>query len=289
MELSEKNWRPLAASVLRWFTAGLIFMGLNTALLYVLVQYAAISVPLATFLCAETCTVLRYVINDVWVFRSGRLTWLKLWQYHLANGTAFLVWWVAANVLNRLGVNYLLASILAVGFSTIISLASNYLWIWRRTHWNKEVRASSDPRTQRRVVAGIILLRGDGAALLQLRDENPTIQDPGIWVVPGGHTEPGESPLDGARREFLEETRYACAGPKLLATYASHTLGYPEGFDMVFFWERYDGIQEIECREGQALRFIGRSEAESLPRRDYLTKVWDLALSECAGRQDSAV
>jgi ADP-ribose pyrophosphatase YjhB (NUDIX family) len=52
----------------------------------------------------------------------------------------------------------------------------------------------------RKTVAGIILLRNDRAALLQLRDEKPTIQDPGIWVVPGGHIEPGETPLDGACR-----------------------------------------------------------------------------------------
>jgi len=275
--LSDRNWRPLAASIARWFTAGLIFMGLNTGLLYLLVQQLGLKVPLATFLCAEVCTLLRYVMNDVWVFRSGKLTWMKLWQYHVANGTAFVVWWVAANVMNRMGVQYLVASILAVGFSTTISLASNYLWIWRRAHGY--FGGASAIRPGRKVVAGILLLRGDGAALLQLRDEKPTIQDPGIWVVPGGHLEPGESPVDGARREFLEETRYACANPRLLAEFSSQALGYDGDFDLVFFWDRYDGIQEIECREGQALRFVSRSDAENLPSRDYLTKVWDLALS----------
>ena len=82
-----------------------------------------------------------------------------------------------------------------------------------------------------------------------------------------------------ARREFLEETRYACANPRLLAEFSSQALGYDGDFDLVFFWDRYDGIQEIECREGQALRFVSRSDAENLPSRDYLTKVWDLALS----------
>jgi 8-oxo-dGTP pyrophosphatase MutT (NUDIX family) len=281
----DKKWRPLAASIVRWFTAGLVFMGLNTGLLYVLVQRLGLKVPLATLLCAEICTLLRYVMNDVWVFRSGKLTWLKLWQYHVANGTAFVVWWVAANVLNRIGIHYLVASILAVGFSTTISLASNYLWIWRRAHGYVD-GARCAPRMGRKVVAGIILLRGDGAALLQLRDDKPTIQDPGIWVVPGGHVEAGESPADGARREFLEETRYACSNPRLLASYPSRPLGYDGDFDLVFFWDRYDGIQGIECREGQALRFVSRAEAESLPRRDYLTKVWDLALSASDGRQD---
>jgi len=51
-----------------------------------------------------------------------------------------------------------------------------------------------------KTVAGIVLLRGDGAARLQLRYPKPTIRDPGIWVVPGGRIELGETPLDGARR-----------------------------------------------------------------------------------------
>ncbi len=283
-----ENWRPLAASIARWFAAGLLFMGVNTALLYALVQHLGLNVPLATLLCAEICTLLRYVLNDVWVFRSGKLTWLKLWQYHVANGTAFLVWWIAANVLNRLGINYLLASVLAVGFSTTISLSSNYLWIWRRAHFGRAPAEAPNPPAGRKVVAGIILLKDDGAALLQLRDEKPTIQDPGIWVVPGGHIEPGESPLEGARREFLEETRYACANPRFLASYPSDALGYPEGFELVFFWDRFDGAQGIECREGQALKFVARSDAEGIPRRDYLTRVWDLALAARAGSPGAA-
>jgi hypothetical protein len=48
---------------------------------------------------------------------------------------------------------------------------------------------------------------------------------------------------------------------------------------MTFFWDEYDGRQPIECREGTALRFVDRGEAESLPRRDYLTRVWDLGLA----------
>jgi 8-oxo-dGTP pyrophosphatase MutT (NUDIX family) len=135
----------------------------------------------------------------------------------------------------------------------------------------------------RKVVAGVVLLREDGAALLQLRDDIPTIQDPGIWVVPGGHIEPGESPIEGACREFLEETCYRCANARPLTQFPSASAGYTGDFDLVFFWDRYDGVQAIECREGQALEFIPRLAAEHIPRRDYLTRVWDLALSISAG------
>lgn len=132
-------------------------------------------------------------------------------------------------------------------------------------------------------MCGVVLLRSDGAALLQLRDEKPGIQDPGIWVVPGGHLEPGETPAAGATREFEEETCYRCTSLRPLADFHARDLGYDGEFRMLFFWDRYDGRQRIECREGQAVRFVRREEVGDLPRRDYLTRVWDLALSAGGG------
>jgi 8-oxo-dGTP diphosphatase/ATP-binding cassette subfamily B protein len=134
------------------------------------------------------------------------------------------------------------------------------------------------PKTLEEVV-GVVLLRADGAALLQLRDNVPGIQDPGIWVMPGGHLEQGETARDGAGREFEEETGYCCAQLRPLACFEGRELGYSPDLHLTFFWESYDSKQRVECREGQALRFVTRSEGDNLPRRDYLTRIWDLALA----------
>lgn len=128
-------------------------------------------------------------------------------------------------------------------------------------------------------VCGVIVLRADGAALLQHRDDIPTINDPGLWVVPGGHVEPGETVIQGAVREVEEETCYRSSHPRPLADFHASELGYDGNFRMVFFWDEYDGFQRIECREGQAAKFVRRAAAASLPARDYLTRVWDLALA----------
>jgi 8-oxo-dGTP diphosphatase len=128
-------------------------------------------------------------------------------------------------------------------------------------------------------VCGIVVLRADGAALLQHRDYIPTIQDPGLWVIPGGHLEPGEAPLAGAAREVEEEMCYRCPHPRPLVDFHCTELGYQGDFRMIFFWDDYDGRQRIECREGQAAAFVRRDEVGPLPRRDYLTRVWDLALA----------
>jgi 8-oxo-dGTP diphosphatase len=131
--------------------------------------------------------------------------------------------------------------------------------------------ASNKPLRQ--LVVGVVLLRDDGAALLQQRDDIETISDPGLWVFPGGHVEPGEAPDAGAAREFEEETCYRCAQLHLLTRFS-----VPEG-ELLFFWDTYDGRQPVECREGQALQFVSREDVEKLPHQNYLTRVWDLAVA----------
>ena len=131
----------------------------------------------------------------------------------------------------------------------------------------------ASPQTNIRQVVGVVLLRDDGAALLQHRDDIPTISDPGLWVFPGGHVEQGETLRDGAAREMEEETCYRCHNLRPLIR-----LEIEEG-TLSFFWQNYDGRQRVACREGQRLEFIDRRKVDSLPRQSYLNDVFDLALA----------
>jgi 8-oxo-dGTP pyrophosphatase MutT (NUDIX family) len=128
-------------------------------------------------------------------------------------------------------------------------------------------------------VCGVVLLRSDGAALLQLRDDKAGIADPGIWVFPGGHVEPGESLESAAVREFLEETRYRCDHLRELVRFSAKEIGYARDCCFAFFWCCFDGRQAVTCCEGKDLQFIQRYAAEPLPKRDYLLRVWDMALA----------
>ena len=117
------------------------------------------------------------------------------------------------------------------------------------------------------------MLRDDGAALLQHRDDISTISDPGLWVFPGGHVEWGETPRECAAREMEEETCYRCPNLRPLTRLAI------EGGTLLFFWENHDGRQPVACREGQGLEFVDRRKVESLPKQPYLFDVFDLALA----------
>jgi 8-oxo-dGTP pyrophosphatase MutT (NUDIX family) len=55
----------------------------------------------------------------------------------------------------------------------------------------------------------VILVDREGRLLLQLREDKQGIALPGVWCVPGGALEPGESPSEATRRELQEETGQA--------------------------------------------------------------------------------
>jgi ADP-ribose pyrophosphatase YjhB (NUDIX family) len=135
-------------------------------------------------------------------------------------------------------------------------------------------------------VTAVVLLRNDGAALFQLRDDKPDLRHAGRWVIPGGHQEPGETLEASARRELREETAYDCGPLQWLSTLDDrHDPRYP-AYRLVVFWGRYDGRQPVRCLEGQALRFIERAQAASYAIPAYLVGLWDGALAASAQAVD---
>jgi 8-oxo-dGTP pyrophosphatase MutT (NUDIX family) len=127
-------------------------------------------------------------------------------------------------------------------------------------------------------VSAVFLLKRDGSLLLQLRDILPAIRRPGCWVIPGGHSEPGESIEECARREFTEETLYNCKSLHFMDSVLDDVDGYR--YWLHLFWELYDEKQKIKCMEGQELRFTERSKGTDYLKIDTLLTYWDRALME---------
>ena len=101
----------------------------------------------------------------------------------------------------------------------------------------RELRALVGSRPIIMVGAGVLLLRGD-QVLLQRREDN------GLWGIPGGSLEPGESLEEAARREVREEVGLEVGSLNLFGVYSGSKqfFTYPNGdqiYDVcVTFWTR---------------------------------------------------
>jgi putative flippase GtrA len=124
--------RFITPKVVRWFIVGFVFAALGLGLIKVMVGVLHWPYALATLASGEVGTLLRFLAVDRWVFGHARPTLQRLWQYHLANAVGFGIWWSASNLLKMAGVDYLIASVLGMFFSVGFSVASNFLWIWRK-------------------------------------------------------------------------------------------------------------------------------------------------------------
>ena len=125
------------------------------------------------------------------------------------------------------------------------------------------------------VVGALFLFKkSDQSLLLQLRDEKPNLRHGGMWVPPGGHSEPEETIEECTRREFYEETNYLCEHINwVFALRVQHPQWHT--YLLGISWAYYDEKQTITCHEGQALKFIKRNESNTLPIPIFIYPIWD--------------
>lgn len=152
LSIKELSWQKfINSAVVRWWIVGLFFMGLNIPLLYIFYEVMGIDLKIATALASEIGTLLRFLVNDRWVFGHPRPTWQRLWQYHVAIASSFVIWWSAANLFTGMlepyfpQLDYIIASILATCCSVGWSMFTNFLWIWRKKHTQTPVESPKSP------------------------------------------------------------------------------------------------------------------------------------------------
>ena len=116
----------------RWWAVGLLFLVINIPLLYSLHDVLGLPVWLATLVGGEIGTILRFLVNDRWVFGNPRPTWLRLFKYQIAVASSFAIWWAVTNALAQIGVHYLVANVGGQMASVGWSMLTNFGWIWRR-------------------------------------------------------------------------------------------------------------------------------------------------------------
>jgi putative flippase GtrA len=116
-----------------WVLVGLAASVLELALLRGLYELLRWPLPLATLVAAETLIILKFLLNDRFVFRHHWPTVPRLMRYHGASAGALAVYWVAINAITLLaGVPYVLAFVVSTAAAFTWSLLTNFLWVWAR-------------------------------------------------------------------------------------------------------------------------------------------------------------
>ena len=102
------------------------------------------------------------------------------------------------------------------------------------------------------LVAAVFVEDDDSRLVLQLRDDKPDIPYPGYWGPWGGRVEDGESPIEGAAREVLEELTLNVQVNEL-RFFTSTVLESPAREWHAFFWKAGDAVDGAVVTEGQRL------------------------------------
>jgi 8-oxo-dGTP pyrophosphatase MutT (NUDIX family) len=121
-----------------------------------------------------------------------------------------------------------------------------------------------------------------GAVLLQLRDPGAAAE-PGQWALPGGHVEPGESPVQAAARELAEETGLVAQLRPMWRDVRPDLTGSAVVVELHAF-AGTSTETAIVLGEGQAARFVPVGELRDVDLSPMAAAVLHQILGGSAGR-----
>jgi 8-oxo-dGTP pyrophosphatase MutT (NUDIX family) len=111
-------------------------------------------------------------------------------------------------------------------------------------------------------VVQILLIRYDGALILQHRDDKPGIANPGMITAFGGSMEPNETPEQAAFREIIEETnlRPNLEDLKFINKYQKHKATHGEDRNLYLYALKNIDDKNLQIYEGQGYVIVKQIE-----------------------------
>jgi mutator protein MutT len=122
-----------------------------------------------------------------------------------------------------------------------------------------------------RIICAGSIINQENKILLQLRDDNQNIDDPSIWTFPGGEKEKDETIDEALVREIYEETNLKVESAQLLCR-----MQIKEDKVVYFFRIFVKNFEDIQCNEGQDLKFFSKDELHDIPKYQYFYNFYNL-------------
>jgi putative flippase GtrA len=121
----------LARSFGKFVVAGGVSVCLDIALLYVLHSVLHLALAAAVITAYAPSLVVNYSLNHAWVFEAEGDLHRRLVRYLILLGINIGSTLLIVDGLDRLGVYYLLAKVLAVGVNAMLNFTAYRLWVFR--------------------------------------------------------------------------------------------------------------------------------------------------------------
>jgi len=118
----------------RFLLVGAIGLAINQALLFILVDFTALSVAMASPVAIATSMVATFTLNERWTWHDrGKGSLLnRTLLYGAINSAGLVINWFTLVTLHRLGMNYLVANLVGAGLAAIWNFSLNHALTWRR-------------------------------------------------------------------------------------------------------------------------------------------------------------
>jgi len=118
-------------------------------------------------------------------------------------------------------------------------------------------------------ISAAVIFNDQSEVLLQLRDVKLGIRSPGLWSLPGGSREVGETSTRAVIREVFEETNLIIDKPCYFLTLRDVFEGVPF-VDVDFFAVKISQTFNLEVNEGVELKFVALTDLLNYDKNAYL-------------------
>jgi putative flippase GtrA len=124
--------KKITKKIILWLVYGVVTTLISTVILFIFVDVLKLQLPIASAFAGELSLLIRFLLNNFFIFKIQNIKIQTLFKFHLAMGLGFIIWWSITNILFGIGFHYILAGLTATLIATLFNLLSNFLYVWKK-------------------------------------------------------------------------------------------------------------------------------------------------------------